>query len=129
MDEIVKAVFAAPLANLFIVAGIIFLFIAVLGNVSGKIEPGAKGRIISEVLGLAFVIAGIVMHLSASLPPPIDPRCQSYAQEAIQQYKKGVDLKCNYTGARWQDYYENHYKWCLSVPYSNAEAENQYPPS
>jgi hypothetical protein len=68
MDEIVKGVFAAPLATVFVVAGMIFLLIAVVGNISGKIEPGAKGRVISRILGLAFIITGLAMHLTHQAP-------------------------------------------------------------
>jgi hypothetical protein len=68
MDEIVKGVFAAPLATVFVVAGMIFLLIAVVGNISGKIEPGAKGRVISGILGLAFIITGLAMHLTQQAP-------------------------------------------------------------
>jgi hypothetical protein len=64
MDEFVKTVFTAPVATLFIVAGILFLLIAVVGNISGKIEPGVKGRITSGVLGLTFVLIGLAMHLT-----------------------------------------------------------------
>jgi hypothetical protein len=44
MGAVIKAVFAAPLATLFIVAGMLFLLIGVVGNISGKIEPGEKAR-------------------------------------------------------------------------------------
>ena len=59
MDEIVKGIFTAPLATVFVIAGVIFLLVAVVGNISGKIEPGAKGRVISGILGLAFIIIGL----------------------------------------------------------------------
>jgi hypothetical protein len=68
MDEIVKGVFTAPLATIFVVAGIIFLLIAAVGNISGKIEPGTKGRVISGILGLAFIIIGLAMHLTQEAP-------------------------------------------------------------
>ncbi|AMK77819.1 MULTISPECIES: LCCL domain-containing protein [Methylomonas] len=64
MDEIVKALFSAPLATVFVIAGLIFLLVAVVGNISGKIEPGPKGRLFSGILGLAFVIVGLAMHFA-----------------------------------------------------------------
>lgn len=77
MDELVKGVFAAPVATLFIVAGMIFLLIAVVGNISGKIEPGAKGRLASAALGLTFVVIGLAIHLTKeaqlSPTPPTPP--------------------------------------------------------
>lgn len=71
MDEIVKGIFTAPLATVFVIAGVIFLLVAVVGNISGKIEPGVKGRIISGILGLAFIIIGLSMHFT---PKATDPR-------------------------------------------------------
>lgn len=68
MDEIVKGVFTAPLATVFVVAGMIFLLIAVVGNIGGKIEPGTKGRVISGILGLALIITGLAMHLTQQAP-------------------------------------------------------------
>lgn len=56
MNELVKGIFAAPLATILIIVGVIFLFIAVVGNISGKIEPGAKGRVFSGILGLASLL-------------------------------------------------------------------------
>jgi len=73
MSEIVKAIVAAPLATLFIISGMIFLLIAAIGNISGKIEPGAKGRVFSGAIGLVFIIVGIAMHLTSdksSIEPP-----------------------------------------------------------
>ena len=64
MDEIIKGVFTAPLATVFVIAGIIFLLVAAVGNISGKIEPDVKGRVISGILGLAFIIIGLSMHFT-----------------------------------------------------------------
>jgi hypothetical protein len=68
MDELVKSVFTAPLATLFIIAGILFLLIAVIGNISGKIEPGEKARMVSGVIGLAFIVLGLTMHVFQKPP-------------------------------------------------------------
>lgn len=62
MNEIVKGIFNAPLATIFVIAGILFLLVAVIGNISGKIEPGVKGRAISGIVGLAFIVLGLSMH-------------------------------------------------------------------
>jgi len=68
MDSIVKSVFTAPLATLFIIAGMVFLFIAVVGNISGKIEPGEKARMASGVVGFIFICLGLTMHLLQKTP-------------------------------------------------------------
>ncbi|WP_446810115.1 LCCL domain-containing protein [Methylomonas sp. 2BW1-5-20] len=64
MEEIVKTLFSAPLATVFVMAGLIFLLVAVVGNISGRIEPGPKGRIFSGVLGLVCVAVGLTMHFA-----------------------------------------------------------------
>lgn len=84
MDEIVKGIFTAPLATVFVIAGVIFLLVAVVGNISGKIEPGAKGRIISGILGLAFIMIGLSMHFT---PKATDTR----ASPATTSEQKNVD--------------------------------------
>lgn len=66
MDELFKGVFTAPVATLFIVGGMLFLLVAVLGNISGKVEPGPRARIISGVFGLAFILVGVLMHVMQS---------------------------------------------------------------
>jgi hypothetical protein len=68
MDALVNSVFTAPLATLFIISGILFLLIAVLGNISGKIEPGEKARIVSGVVGLVFISLGLTMHFLQTTP-------------------------------------------------------------
>lgn len=80
MDEFLKGVFTAPVATLLIVAGLLFLLIAVVGNISGRIEPGVKGRIASGVLGLTFVLIGLAMHLTQKVPPMPGPPATSQQQ-------------------------------------------------
>jgi hypothetical protein len=63
MGELVKGVFAAPLATLFIVSGILFLLIAVVGTITGKIDPGDKARMVAGVIGLSFIVLGLTMHI------------------------------------------------------------------
>lgn len=74
MMDALTSVFMAPLANLLIMAGIIFLFVAVVGSISGKIEPSTKGRVASGVIGCLFVSLGLIMHFSQQAPPaPVLP--------------------------------------------------------
>jgi hypothetical protein len=73
MEALVKSVLTAPLATLFIIAGILFLLIAVVGNISGKIEPGERARIISGVVGMLFIALGLALHLLQKTPGVIEP--------------------------------------------------------
>jgi hypothetical protein len=109
MDEIVKGVFTAPLATVFVVAGMIFLLVAVVGNISGKIEPSAKGRVISGILGLAFIITGLAMHLTQKVPqmpgPPITSQEQIKRDQLPEKPRTQQLEKQNYLAKhlfRWQ---------------------------
>jgi hypothetical protein len=62
MEELVMTIFASPLANLFIVAGLVFLGVAVIGDISGKIQPGKNGRIFSGLLGIVLMGMGLMMY-------------------------------------------------------------------
>ncbi len=74
MEAIVSALAKADIANLLIVAGVLFLFLAVVGGISGKVQVGRYGRIAASALGVAFVILGGAVHLNpASLPAPPAP--------------------------------------------------------
>lgn len=86
MDEIVKALFSAPLATVFVISGLIFLLVAVVGNISGKIEPGPKGRVFSGILGVAFVIVGLAMHFAQnSVPPSTTPNSPTALTKPAEQ--------------------------------------------
>jgi hypothetical protein len=55
----------APLPNVLVLAGLIFLGIGVIGKISGKIDPGTTGRITSAMLGAVLLISGVYTHSSA----------------------------------------------------------------
>jgi hypothetical protein len=55
----------APVANILIFAGLAFLGIAVIGKISGKIEPSTSGRLMSGVVGIALLVYGINAHSNA----------------------------------------------------------------
>ena len=43
---------------------------------------------------------------------PLDPVCDSYANTAVAQSKENIELSCGFSGARWQNNYIRHYRWC-----------------
>lgn len=67
MEDILEAVALAPVANLFIIGGLFFLAVAVLGKINGKIEPGRRERIWAAILGGVLIISGLGLHLGPSL--------------------------------------------------------------
>ena len=62
MAELVKVLTETSLDNLFVLAGLAFSALAVLGNVSGKFEMGKNGRIIAGLLGPCLIAGGLWMH-------------------------------------------------------------------
>lgn len=62
MNEVITRLVDVPIARMFVLAGIIFLVIAVLGKVEGKIDPGHVGRVGASVLGVVLMIIGVAMQ-------------------------------------------------------------------
>ena len=62
MEALIKSVVDAPVANLCVLAGLVFLAIGVVGNISGKIQPGNPGRIAAGMLGLLLLGYGVATH-------------------------------------------------------------------
>ena len=66
MENLIAHVLDAPVANLCLLSGLLFLTIAVVGNISGKIQPGSQGRIAAGVLGTLLLVYGIATHSTAN---------------------------------------------------------------
>lgn len=62
MHEVITRLVDVPFARMFVLAGIIFLMVAVLGKVEGKIDPGNVGRVGASVLGIVLLAIGIFMQ-------------------------------------------------------------------
>jgi len=65
MEELLTHLVDAPLANILILAGLAFLGVAVIGKISGRIEPSTSGRVMAGVLGLGLLAYGIYAHAAA----------------------------------------------------------------
>jgi len=52
----------APLANILILAGLAFLGIAIVGKISGTIEPSTSGRVMAGVVGVGLFAYGMYAH-------------------------------------------------------------------
>lgn len=64
MQSVISQLVGVPFARMFILSGIIFLLVAVLGKVEGKIDPGQMGRIGASVLGVVLLIVGVLLQFS-----------------------------------------------------------------
>ena len=62
MADFLKELLQARFDTLFVLAGLLFLGIALLGNISGKIQPGKGGRIACAVVGPILIFSGLWMH-------------------------------------------------------------------
>lgn len=60
----------ASIENLLVFAGIFFLAVAIIGQISGKIDPGKPGRVAGGVFGTVLLIIGLIMHIHTPAPPP-----------------------------------------------------------
>lgn len=64
MQELIARMVDVPLARMFVLAAILFLLLAVLGRIEGKIEPGRAGRIGATLLGVLLMFLGLTMHFN-----------------------------------------------------------------
>ncbi len=117
-----EAIFQSPIANLFIIAGLAFLGVAVIGNISGKIQPDANGRILSGLLGFVLIGGGLWLysHPSAGSSPeqPVEttvPENSSLISWATDP--AGVCRDDNGDFPRWSEY-----PW--SLPQCQKACEN-----
>ena len=69
MAEFFTHLVDAPLANILILAGLAFLGVAVVGKISGKIEPSTSGRIMAGILGLGLLVYGVHAHAASDASP------------------------------------------------------------
>jgi hypothetical protein len=70
--DFLRAAMGAPTAKLFIVFGLLFLGVAIVGSITGRIQPGPIGRILGGLVGPLLIVVGLGMEMSASLPPVAD---------------------------------------------------------
>ena len=66
MDKLIDDLFHAKPDILFMVAGLIFLALSVVGSVKAYFDPGKWGRVAAGVLGLGLVLFGF--HLYTPVP-------------------------------------------------------------
>ena len=80
-----------------------------------------------------WMAIGVAVGLSVTLPlgsaRAADPNfCQNYARAAMNQVRVAHEYpSCasRIGGGRWAFNYNNHFNWCLGVPYEAAQHERQ----
>src|SRR5512142_655509 len=77
MQDVILRLVDVPMVRMFVLSGILFLMIAVLGKIEGKIEPGRIGRLGAAILGAVLILIGLAMQFGenhdiyAKLPPNV----------------------------------------------------------
>jgi len=62
MQDVMVKLVDLPLARMFVLAGIVFLLVAVMGRIEGKIEPGHAGRVGASLIGVLLMAVGLAMY-------------------------------------------------------------------
>lgn len=66
MADVVKALLAAPVNAVLLVAGLAFLAVAVFRRVTDRLDAGPKGRLLAGLLGV--ILVGLSLYLSTGGP-------------------------------------------------------------
>jgi hypothetical protein len=79
----------APIANILILAGVIFLAVGIFGRVGGfigsifgNIEAGKNSRVLAGVLGILLILGGVWMHQDVHKPASSSPTTIASAPSA-----------------------------------------------
>jgi hypothetical protein len=144
MADLVGHLVDAPLANVLILAGIAFLAVGVIGKISGKIEPGNTGRVLSGLVGIALLVYGIYAHgqsdaaqaqpkSQATSPTPANNSTSTPTSggessrpkgEATQQSQQGAPDEC-VQGFVWREAFPTDHVCVTPVVRENVMQQNQ----
>ncbi|MBA4095862.1 MAG: hypothetical protein C0484_03715 [Rhodospirillum sp.] len=78
MADIVKALLAAPVNAVLLVAGLAFLGVAVFRRITERLDAGPKGRLFAALIGVVLVL--LSLYLSLSGPKPEEPSMAAPAE-------------------------------------------------
>ncbi|ADW70510.1 hypothetical protein [Granulicella tundricola] len=80
MDTLLNDIFHAQPYALLIIAGLVFITIAIVGSIKTYIDPGKAGRIAAGAAGAVLLCAGLFMSKSApatASAPPAVPKVEA----------------------------------------------------
>lgn len=72
-----------------------------------------------SVLAVTAALAGTFSVAQAANPVV----CAAYAQGAVFQQSRNINLGCGFGGIRWSGNYAGHYAWCLGAPIGAVQFE------
>jgi hypothetical protein len=79
MADIVKALLAAPVNAVLLVAGLAFLGVAVFRRITDRLDAGAKGRLFAGLIGV--ILVALSLYLSLTGPKPDEPAAAGAGQD------------------------------------------------
>ncbi len=83
----------------------------------------ANLRITCVAAGAALAIVGATLPEAASAQSKV-AFCNEYADQAVAQQRRNLDLRCGYQGLRWHEWWDGHFGWCKDwVSEATAEEE------
>ena len=65
--QFLQTAIGAPTAKLLIVFGLLFLGVAIVGSITGRISPGPIGRILGGLTGPLLILVGLSMDMNMHL--------------------------------------------------------------
>jgi hypothetical protein len=69
----------------------------------------------------AFVFIGLGQPGFAAGPG----YCHRYADNAVHAQLRNIQYRCGFRGKAWTTDYNDHFRWCLSAPWAEAEHEER----
>ena len=106
MADFLNFAIDSPIPNILVVAGIVFLGIAAVGRLSGKVELDKWGRLISGIGGAALLAFGLFLNISGDAPSGPETRVQKHVRDrtmsvrSVQAQSGENDARCSqYMGA------------------------------
>ena len=85
MIEDLRYIFNAPIATIIVCAGIFFIFIFLIGEITGWIKVRGLSRIVFGTIGVILLLMGLFLsgYLSNPIPPTITVEITSPQDDAI----------------------------------------------
>jgi Co/Zn/Cd efflux system component len=84
MADVVKALLAAPVNAVLLVAGLAFLAVAIFRRVTDKLDAGPKGRLFAGVLGIVLIGISLYLSVGGKNPENATPPAAAATEAATQ---------------------------------------------
>ena len=85
-----------------------------------RMSTSLSGNFCKSLILSAVGAASVLFSLAAA---NASDNCDSYAKLTLQQAKQNIDMRCNFTGARWSLDANQHRTWCREVGPAGWRAE------